>query len=181
MTRPTFRVILEDLGPMPQGKSIQIDGVPVGPKGMDRVEFYLSTNEGESPRPLSKIASGGELSRIMLAMKKVLARAIGVPTLIFDEIDAGIGGGVAQIVGEKLRSISKDHQVFCITHLPQIACYANAHFKVTKELKGGRTITIIKPLSDEERVEEIARMLGGLEVTKKTREHAREMISMIRR
>jgi DNA repair protein RecN (Recombination protein N) len=181
MAKPTFRVMIDYISNLQAGRTIKVEGHPIGPKGIDRVEFYLSTNEGESPKPLSKIASGGELSRIMLALKKVLAGAIGVPTLIFDEIDAGIGGSVAQIVGEKLKSISKDHQVFCVTHLPQIACYANAHFRVQKEIKSGRTLTVIEPLSEDERVEEIARMLGGLEITEKTKEHAMEMISMIRR
>ena len=114
-------------------------------------------------------------------LKKTLARAVGIPTLIFDEIDAGIGGGVAQIVGEKLRSISEDHQVFCITHLPQIACFANAHFQVTKEAKRKRAVTSVRVLSEDERVDEIARMLGGMQVTEKTREHALEMISLVKR
>jgi DNA repair protein RecN (Recombination protein N) len=180
MNRPIFQVRVDELTDRKENGFPRVDGSPIGPNGIDRVEFFISTNEGESPRPLSKIASGGELSRIMLAMKKTFARAVGIPTLIFDEIDAGIGGGVAQIVGEKLRSISEDHQVFCITHLPQIACYANAHFKVTKEAKGQRTITSVRVLSENERVDEIARMLGGLEVTEKTREHAQEMISQVK-
>lgn len=178
MKRPIFLVRIERLNDRKEDGFLQVDGSHIGPNGMDKAEFYISTNEGESPRPLSKIASGGELSRIMLAMKKTLAGAVGIPTLIFDEIDAGIGGGVAQIVGEKLRSISEDHQVFCITHLPQIACFASAHLKVAKETKKKRAITSVKVLSGDERVEEIARMLGGMQVTEKTKEHALEMISL---
>lgn len=180
ISRPIFQVRIEGLKGYKEDGFLQVDGSPIGLNGMDKAEFYISTNEGESPGPLSKIASGGELSRIMLAMKKTLARAVGIPTLIFDEIDAGIGGRVAQIVGEKLRSISEDHQVFCITHLPQIACYANAHFKVAKEAKKKRVITSVRVLSGDERVEEIARMLGGMQVTEKTKEHALEMISLVR-
>ncbi len=180
ISRPIFQVRIEGLKGYKEDGFLQVDGSPIGLNGMDKAEFYISTNEGESPGPLSKIASGGELSRIRLAMKKTLARAVGIPTLIFDEIDAGIGGRVAQIVGEKLRSISEDHQVFCITHLPQIACYANAHFKVAKEAKKKRAITSVRVLSGDERVEEIARMLGGMQVTEKTKEHALEMISLVR-
>jgi DNA repair protein RecN (Recombination protein N) len=143
---------------------------------MDRVRFLLSTNVGESPRPLARIASGGELSRIMLALKKVLAEAERVPTLIFDEIDAGIGGAVAQAVGEKLAHIARSHQVLCITHLPQIAGCASYHYRVAKVVTQGRTVTRVEPLEEEQRVEEISRMLGGRRITDKTRAHARELL-----
>jgi len=149
---------------------------PLNEKGMDQVEFLLSPNPGEELRPLAKIASGGELSRIMLAMKRIFAEESSVKTLIFDEVDAGIGGGIAEIVGRKLKEISRQHQVFCITHLPQIACFADSHYRVSKKESGGRTFVEVKELSDEERLEEIARMLGGVRITDKTLEHAREML-----
>jgi len=145
-------------------------------KGMDRVEFLLSPNPGEDLKPLAKIASGGELSRIMLAMKRIFAEESAVRTLIFDEVDAGIGGGIAEIVGRKLKEISRQHQVFCITHLPQIACFADSHYRVSKKESGGRTYVEVKELTDEERLEEIARMLGGVKITEKTLDHAREML-----
>jgi len=145
-------------------------------QGMDRVEFLLSPNPGEDLKPLARIASGGELSRIMLAMKRIFAEESLVRTLIFDEVDAGIGGGIAEIVGRKLKEISRRHQVFCITHLPQIACFADTHYKITKRESGGKTYVEVKRLSDGERLEEIARMLGGLKITGKTIDHAREML-----
>ncbi len=159
------------------GGSGEADGPRMNEKGMDRVEFLLSPNPGEDLKPLAKIASGGELSRIMLAMKRIFAEEALVKTLIFDEVDAGIGGGIAEIVGRKLKEISRRHQVFCITHLPQIACFADTHYKITKRESGGKTYVEVKKLSDEERLEEIARMLGGLKITGKTIDHAREMLN----
>ena len=150
-------------------------------KGVDEVEFYLATNVGETLKPLSRIASGGELSRIILAMKKVLVRTGSVGTIIFDEVDSGIGGATAEIVGEKLRDVSGCQQVLCITHLPQIACFGDRHYRVTKMVSGGRTDTCMRVLSPEERLEEITRMLGGVELTEKTREHAREMLLAVRK
>ena len=150
-------------------------------KGMDRVEFLLSPNPGEDLKALAKIASGGELSRIMLAMKRIFAEESLVKTLIFDEVDAGIGGGIAEIVGRKLKEISRRHQVFCITHLPQIACFADTHYKISKKDSGGRTHVEVKRLTDEERLEEVARMLGGLKITGKTIDHAREMLKEARK
>jgi DNA repair protein RecN (Recombination protein N) len=150
-------------------------------KGMDRVEFLLSPNPGEDLKPLAKIASGGELSRIMLAMKRIFAEDSLVKTLIFDEVDAGIGGGIAEIVGRKLKEISGHHQVFCITHLPQIASFADTHYKIIKKESGGKTYVEVKRLSDEERLEEVARMLGGLKITGKTIDHAREMLKEAKR
>ena len=145
-------------------------------KGMDRVEFLISPNPGEDLKPLAKIASGGELSRIMLAMKRIFAEETLVRTLIFDEVDAGIGGGTAEVVGRKLKEISRQHQVFCITHLAQIASFADAHYKVSKRTQGGRTFVEVRCLNEEERLEEVARMLGGLKITGKTLDHAREML-----
>ena len=160
-----------------EGGTVREEGRPrMNEKGMDQVEFLLSPNPGEDLKPLAKIASGGELSRIMLAMKRIFAEESLVRTLIFDEVDAGIGGGVAEIVGRKLKEISKHHQVFCITHLPQIASFADTHYKIVKKESGGRTYVEVKRLSGEERLEEVARMLGGLKITGKTIDHAREML-----
>jgi len=155
---------------------IDIDPLPLSLKGADRVEFLISPNVGEEVKPLAKIASGGELSRIMLAMKRILAKIGGRQVLVFDEVDAGIGGAMAEVVGRKLRELSRHHQVICVTHLPQIACYADQHHSVRKEVKSGRTITLVDRLDKELIVDEIARMLGGLKVTEKTRAHAKEMI-----
>ncbi|MFZ3116533.1 MAG: DNA repair protein RecN [Syntrophales bacterium] len=149
-------------------------------KGFDDVEFYLAPNAGEEMKPLARIASGGELSRIVLAIKKVLANSSAAGTLIFDEVDSGIGGAVAEIVGEKLWDISRRYQVICITHLPQIACFAHRHFLVAKQVVGESTRTVIRSLAEGERLDEVARMLAGVELTEKTREHAREMLDAAR-
>lgn len=148
----------------------------LGRSGCDSIEFSIITNQGEAPKPLSKIASGGELSRIVLALKKILARNYGVPTLLFDEVDAGIGGAVAHAVGLKLKEIARDHQVLCITHLPQIACFATRHFSVSKTARAGRTLTRVACLDAQERLQEIARMLGGKHITDATTAHARDML-----
>lgn len=150
----------------------------ISSKGIDIVEFYLSTNVGEELKPLNRIASGGELSRIVLAMKKVLAGTGAVDTIIFDEVDSGIGGAMAGIVGRKLKEVSKRHQVICITHLPQIACFGDSHFLVSKRISGGKTNTQISVLSESDRLDEITRMLSGLKMTEKTREHALEMLKV---
>ncbi|MGA3281327.1 MAG: DNA repair protein RecN [Smithella sp.] len=148
-----------------------------GPKGSDEVEFYLTANKGEESRPLNKVASGGELSRIILALKNVLSRTGSVSSIIFDEVDNGIGGAVAEIVGRKLKEVSANHQVVCITHLPQIACFGDKHMYVSKKVVKGRTVTSLEELDSEQKIEEISRMLGGVNVTQKTREHAREMLN----
>jgi len=147
-----------------------------GETGMDDLEFFLSTNVGEAIKPLRGIASGGELSRIMLALKKVLARTGSVGTIIFDEVDSGIGGATAEIVGRKLQEVARHHQVICITHLPQIACCGDRHYRVAKEVASERTNTTVTLLTDLERLEEIARMLGGVTLTQRTRDHALEML-----
>ncbi len=147
-----------------------------GPKGGDEIEFYLAANAGEEPKPLNRIASGGELSRIVLALKNVLSRTGSVDTIIFDEVDNGIGGATAEIVGRKLKDVSANHQVICITHLPQIACFGEDHLYVTKKIVKGRTTTSVAKLDPEQKIEEISRMLGGVDVTQTTRKHAREMI-----
>jgi DNA repair protein RecN (Recombination protein N) len=146
-------------------------------EGLDRVEFMLSPNVGEDLKPLSKIASGGELSRIMLAMKTILARSSSVETIVFDEVDSGIGGATAEVVGDKLRSLAGYHQILCITHLPQIASKGMTHFMVEKQVVDGRTATVISELGFEERVKEIARLLGGKKVSQKAVAHARELLS----
>jgi DNA repair protein RecN (Recombination protein N) len=147
--------------------------------GLERAEFLFSPNPGESPKALAKIASGGELSRLMLALKQIHPES-DVPTLIFDEVDSGIGGATSALVGEKLKRVARRQQVLCITHLPQVAAYADRHFKVEKRVESGRTITSATPLAAEERVTEMARMLGGVKITDKTLEHAREMIEEAR-
>ncbi len=148
-----------------------------GLKGSDEIEFYLAANAGEESKPLNRIASGGELSRIILALKNVLSRTGSVASIIFDEVDNGIGGAVAEIVGRKLKEVSANHQVICITHLPQIACFGDSHLYVSKKVMKGRTITFVEELDEQQKIEEISRMLGGVNVTKATREHAREMIN----
>ena len=144
--------------------------------GMEHVEFHVSANPGQPLRPLTKVASGGELSRISLAIQVVTSRCLRVPTLVFDEVDVGIGGGVAEIVGKQLRALGVTRQVLCITHLPQVAALAHHHFQVRKQTAGNTTATTITPLAGADRYEEIARMLGGVEITKQTRAHAREMV-----
>ena len=143
--------------------------------GMDDAEFLISTNPGEPLKPLSKVASGGELSRIMLAMKAVLAQNDSIGTLIFDEIDAGISGRTAQMVSEKMNVIGKSHQVICITHLPQIAAMADVHFLIEKSVVGENTVSRIRPLEKEESVAELARMIGGVAITDTVLKSAREM------
>ncbi|MBI3596348.1 MAG: DNA repair protein RecN [Nitrospirae bacterium] len=148
------------------------------PTGAEAIEFLVSPNPGEELKPLARIASGGELSRMMLSLKSILAAVDRVPTLIFDEVDAGIGGGVAEVVGQRLKELARHRQVLCITHLPQIASQAALHFTVEKLLSNGRTVTKIKRLEKEDRVEEIARMLGGRELTPTAFQHAREMLDL---
>jgi DNA repair protein RecN (Recombination protein N) len=149
----------------------------IKPDGLDRVEFLISANVGEDLRPLSKIASGGELSRIMLALKTILARNTSVETIIFDEVDAGIGGATAETVGEKLKSLSDYNQVLCITHLPQIAGKGDAHFMVKKKVLENRTQTVIVLLNPAERVQEVARLLGGKVISERAIAHAEEMLN----
>lgn len=150
------------------------------PAGIDRIEFLLSANPGEAQKPLAKIASGGELSRILLAIKSLLSRGGEAETLIFDEVDAGIGGRTAELVGIQLKLLARRHQVICITHLPQIACHAGCHYGVRKEASGEETVTSIRMLTEEERCNELARMLGGVAISEKVREHARELLEKAR-
>ncbi len=155
---------------------LTINGNVFTETGLDRVNFLIAPNIGESLKPLASIASGGELSRVVLALKAILAETDSVETLIFDEVDAGIGGSVAEMVGQKLSVLSRHHQVICITHLPQIAKFGIHHFNVSKSVAKGRTRTVITTLTQNQRIEEIARMLGGAEITKATLDHARELL-----
>ena len=158
------------------GKSVKLNS-----NGFGKSEFLFSSNPGEKPKPLLKIASGGEVSRVMLALKNILSAKEDVPTLVFDEVDTGIGGKVAEKVGEKLMKVSKGRQVLCITHLPQIAGIAESHYSIEKSFLRGRTKISISRLNKEERIEEIARMSGGATITETTRRHAEEMIKMTAR
>jgi DNA repair protein RecN (Recombination protein N) len=148
---------------------------PFTSKGQDQIEFYLSTNAGEALKPLIRIASGGELSRIILAMKRMMMETDPVGTMIFDEVDSGVGGGAAEVIGEKLRDLAARHQIFCITHLPQIACFGDHHFRISKEIADGRTQVCLDVLSEDDRVDEIARMMGGENPEEITREYAGEI------
>ncbi|MBR4017635.1 MAG: DNA repair protein RecN [Oscillospiraceae bacterium] len=148
------------------------------PSGADYVAFYMSANAGEALKPLSKVASGGELARIMLAIKNVLAEQDMVATLIFDEVDTGVSGRAAQKVAEKLRSVAKNKQVLCVTHLPQIAALANTHLLIDKQVRGGRTYTTVTPLDMEGRKRELARIIGGANITETTLKSAQEMLDI---
>ena len=143
--------------------------------GTDDAEFMISTNPGEPVKPLGKVASGGELSRIMLAIKTVLADSDEIETLIFDEIDSGISGRTAQMVSEKMNVLGKRHQIICITHLPQIAAMADSHYLIEKSVQNNTTISNIRWLSELESIGELARMIGGVEITETVRESAKEM------
>jgi len=153
-----------------------VKGNTINETGIDQASFLIAPNVGEDLKPMASIASGGELSRIVLALKAILAEKGSVETLVFDEVDAGIGGSVAEAVGKKLSKLARYHQIICITHLPQIAKFGDNHFRITKKVSHGRTITSINPLNEKDRIKEIARMLGGMEITKTTLEYAREML-----
>lgn len=168
----------EELAALALGRAsfrVEVSPAEPGPRGAEAVRFLLAPNPGEPPRPLARIASGGELSRILLGLKNAL-RGSGVETVIFDEVDAGIGGVTADAVGERLAALSRSCQVVCITHLPQIASRASHHFRVEKESTAGRTVTRVCPLDHSGRIEELARMLAGRRVTEATRAHANELL-----
>lgn len=169
------------LSPLPAGPessdALVSEGKSITDTGWDRVTFLIAPNVGETPKPLAAIASGGELSRVVLALKVILAERDAVETVVFDEVDAGIGGGVAEVVGKKLARLARYHQVICITHLPQIARFGHHHFTISKHIRKGRTLTRIKPVEDDERVNELARMLGGEKITPTAVRHAREMLA----
>lgn len=147
-------------------------------KGIDKVEFYIQTNPGEEMGPLAKIASGGELSRIMLALKTIFSQKMGVTSIIFDEVDTGVSGRVAQAIAEKISQISNNSQVLCVTHLPQVAAIADNHYYISKSVNDGRTETSLKELDEKQKIREIARMLSGSEITELTLKHAEELIKM---
>jgi len=174
-------VMIKELG-MPQGEFLvamsNLDATTPKLNGKDKIEFLISANPGLPAKPLAKVASGGELSRISLAIQVTTANDKTTPTLIFDEVDSGIGGGVAEIVGQKLRSLSQYRQVMCVTHLPQVAAQAHHHLYVEKNNKSDITSSQVRLLQQEERVEEIARMLGGVTMTANTLAHAQEMLSL---
>ncbi len=170
--------VMQELGM--QGGSFAIEVVPgetFSASGLDTIRYLVSANPGQPPRPLSRVASGGELSRISLAIQVIMSESSRIPTLIFDEVDAGVGGGVAEIVGNKLRLLGRDRQVLCVTHLPQVASQAHHHYRVDKSSDAGETRTAVTVLDSDARREEIARMLGGVEITERTRAHASEMIA----
>lgn len=167
---------LKDLAFSHASFSIRFAGVEPQNSGMDRIEFVFSPNKGESEKSLRQIASSGEMSRVMLALKTILAEQDRIPVLIFDEIDENVGGQTAQVVGLKLAELAGYHQVICITHLPQVAVYGRAQFAVLKKTVGARTVSSVFPLDNEARIEEIARMLGGKNLTSVTLKHAREML-----
>jgi DNA repair protein RecN (Recombination protein N) len=172
--------LIRELG-MPQGLfRVELSSDPASPPspyGFDRIEFAVSANPGLPPRPLSKVASGGELSRLSLAIQVAATDSKTVPTLVFDEVDTGIGGGVAEIVGQKLRAVASGRQVFCITHLHQVAAQGHHHLLVEKTADGGKTRTGVRSLGEDERVREIARMLGGVKITEQTLAHAEELLA----
>ncbi len=170
---------MQQLG-MADGRfNVSIENLPTpGPGGAERIEFLVALNPGLPPGALNKVASGGELSRVSLAIQVASSDRANTPTLIFDEVDAGVGGGTADIVGEKLRSLTPGSQVLCVTHLPQVASKGHEHFRVAKLSDGHNTRTRVAPLKHDERIEELARMLGGVKITKRTREHAAEMLGL---
>lgn len=167
---------LKELGMGRARFDVEITQGEIKSSGMDEIKFLVAPNVGEDLKPINQIASGGEISRIMLALKTILAQADQIPTLIFDEIDVAIGGRIAQVVGRKMRALFPNHQVICITHLPQIAVFASNHYHVGKKISGGRTKTMISVLDKKGKENEIARMLGGERLTEITLKHAREMI-----
>ena len=176
--------LVRQLG-MPGGKFVasveHAADAPFSPHGLDAIEFRVSANPGQPPAPVGRIASGGELSRISLAIQVAARSERPIPVMIFDEVDAGVGGGVAEIVGKHLAELGQRAQALCVTHLPQVASQAGAHLRVVKLTDGESTRTTLKALTEEEKVEELARMLGGVEITGTTRAHAEEMRSRARR
>eukprot|EP00362_Geleiidae_sp_MMETSP1317_P001729 CAMPEP_0201284782 /NCGR_PEP_ID=MMETSP1317-20130820/84633_1 /ASSEMBLY_ACC=CAM_ASM_000770 /TAXON_ID=187299 /ORGANISM="Undescribed Undescribed, Strain Undescribed" /LENGTH=498 /DNA_ID=CAMNT_0047606289 /DNA_START=549 /DNA_END=2045 /DNA_ORIENTATION=- len=177
MAKTKFEVVLQAV-PISKKteKYFQVNRNVLMEAGIDKVFFKIAPNIGEKLKPLANITSGGELSRLVLALKVILAQNESVGTIVFDEVDAGIGGSIAEVVGKKLASLSKFHQVICITHLPQIAKFGDHHYKVSKAIEKGRTKTSILSLNKEKRIKEIARMLGGEKITKATLAHAEEVL-----
>ena len=166
---------------MPGGRfEIALEPLAAGAErasGIDNVEFLINANPGQPAMPLSKVASGGELSRMSLAVQVIASDGSPIPTMVFDEVDSGVGGGVAEMVGRRLAEVARDRQVLCVTHLPQVASLADHHIRISKVTDGKATRTGAHVLDREERIDELARMLGGVEITAKTREHAAEMLA----
>ena len=173
----TTVIELCDLGMDKTRFEVRIEQGEPNSKGTDRVEFQIAANPGEPLRPLAKVASGGEISRVTLAIKSAMARQEALPTMVFDEIDVGVGGRTASVLADKLSNLAKNAQIICITHLAQIASRGNAHFYIEKQVAKNRTTTSVKLLTNEERVTEIARMIGGAEMTETVLKHARELLS----
>ena len=171
---PAALPLVEEVAAEAEPSSTAATPVAFDNNGLDRLEFLVSMNEGEPLRPLSKVASGGETARLMLAMKSVLGASDEVPILVFDEVDAGVGGRSGGIIGEKLAELARHHQVLCITHLPQVASFAERHIGVAKSVSGGRSVVVARVLDGREREEELALMLGG--ATDTTRLAARELL-----
>jgi len=170
--------VMQELGMEGGSFVIEVDSgnVPAA-HGSDEIRYLVSANPGHAPKSLARVASGGELSRISLAIQVIMSESSQIPTLIFDEVDSGVGGGVAEIVGKKLRLLGRERQVLCVTHLPQVASQAHHHFRVEKSSQQGQTSTAVLALGEDERLEEVARMLGGVRITEQTRAHASEMIA----
>jgi DNA repair protein RecN (Recombination protein N) len=167
---------LKEVG-IKEGKfHIQFNDKVISSSGIDAVSFLFSANPGEDPKPLNRVASGGELSRIMLVLKEVIARVEGGSVIIFDEADSGVGGAIAEAVGQKIRNLSRSYQVICITHLPQVAKFADSHLSVSETHNDNKTQVTIKNLDGNERVVELARMIGGFNITQKTLDTAQEML-----
>ena len=180
MSKTGFRVSLQTTpADEKTDNHLTVESSVITETGIDRATFLISPNVGEALKPLMSIASGGELSRVVLALKALLAKIGSFETVVFDEVDAGIGGGVAEVVGKKLADLANHHQVICITHLPQIAKFANQHYCISKHVSKGRTRTSIYLLTAEDRHKEIARMLGGEKITEATLAHAREMLDKV--
>ncbi len=176
LSQTTFEVRFQERGAAPDDPPFVVGGARIADDGIDDPEFYFSPNPGESVRPLARIASGGELSRLMLALKSLVLTRGAIPTLLFDEVDAGIGGKVAEMVGRKLAGVAEAHQVICVTHLAPIAALAALHHVVEKQVSEGRTYTTVRRLDETERVGELARMLGGAEITAQAERHAAAML-----
>ncbi len=158
-----------------------LDDATAKPWGIDSIEFLISANPGQAPQSLAKIASGGELSRMSLSIQVIASDGSAIPTMVFDEVDSGVGGGVAEMVGRRLQELGANRQVLCVTHLPQVASLADQHFRISKVTDGKSTRTRVQGLGKDERIEELARMLGGVEITRKTLDHAAEMLAGARR
>jgi DNA repair protein RecN (Recombination protein N) len=154
-----------------------VDGDAPLASGGERAEFLVSANPGQPPRPLRRVASGGELARISLAIEVAALGSDAVPTMIFDEVDSGIGGAVAEVVGQKLRALGRERQVLCVTHLPQVAAQGHHHFQVSKAVRERHAQSAVARLDGPARVEELARMLGGVEISRESRANARQMLA----